>query len=82
MPCCFIEKLIDIPHNISFFLLDPFPRRNEVFRVLSIPIKLRPVFTQATPVDPLPMQLSSTVSPGSVYVRISHSHSATGFSVG
>ena len=48
----------------------------------SIPIKFRPVLMQATPVEPLPMQLSSTVSPGSVYVRISHSHSATGFSVG
>lgn len=40
------------------------------------------VLIQATPVVPLPMQLSSTVSPGFVYVLISHSSSFTGFWVG
>ena len=32
----------------------------------SMPMKFRPVRTHATPVEPLPMQLSSTVSPGAV----------------
>lgn len=40
------------------------------------------VLIQATPVVPLPMQLSNTVSPGFVYVLISHSSSFTGFWVG
>jgi hypothetical protein len=31
---------------------------------ISKPIKFRLVLTQATPVDPTPMQLSKTVSPG------------------
>lgn len=40
------------------------------------------VLIQATPVVPLPMQLSNTVSPEFVYVLISHSSSFTGFWVG
>lgn len=48
----------------------------------SMPMKSRLVFTHATPVDPLPMQLSSTVPPSLVYVSIRYSSKATGFCVG
>ena len=44
----------------------------------SIPMNSRFVWRQATPVVPLPIQQSRTVSPSSVYVRIRYSQSATG----
>ena len=47
-----------------------------------MPIKFRLVFTQATPVLPLPIVKSRTVSPSFVYVRIRYSSKATGFCVG
>lgn len=45
-------------------------------------MKLRLVLTHATPVEPLPMQLSRTVSPSFVYVLIKYSSKGTGFCVG
>ena len=47
-----------------------------------MPMNFLCVLRQAIPVDPLPMQLSSTVSPASVYVSIRYSSRATGFCVG
>src|SRR5574344_983251 len=47
----------------------------------SMPMKLRFVLTQATPVLPLPMQLSKTVSFSFVYVFIKYSKRSTGFCV-
>lgn len=47
-----------------------------------MPMKSLPDLTAATPVVPDPMQLSRTVMPSSVYVRIRYSMSATGFCVG
>ena len=40
------------------------------------------IFTEATPVEPLPIQLSKTISPSSVYVLIRYSNKSTGFWVG
>ena len=48
----------------------------------SMPTKLRFKFTQATPVEPLPIQLSRTVSPSFVYVFMRYSNSGIGFCVG
>jgi hypothetical protein len=47
-----------------------------------MPINFLLVFTHATPVEPLPIALSNTVSPSFVYVLIRYSKSATGFWVG
>ena len=47
-----------------------------------MPMKDRPVLTHATPVVPLPIQLSSTVSPGLVYVLMRYSISAQAFVLG
>ena len=47
-----------------------------------MPIKFRFVLIQATPVEPLPIVKSRTVSPSFVYVLIRYSSRATGFCVG
>ena len=47
-----------------------------------IPMKLRLRRTHASPVEPLPIQLSITVSPSLEYVLMKYSHNAKGFSVG
>src|SRR5699024_1541825 len=49
---------------------------------ISIPVKSRLVFTQATPVLPLPIVKSTTRSPSFEYVLIKSSRSRTGFCVG
>ena len=48
----------------------------------SIPMKRRPVLAHATPVVPLPIELSKTVWPSLEYVRIRYSMSSAGFCVG
>src|SRR5574344_909316 len=55
---------------------------SKYFLSSSMPIKLRLVFTQATPVEPETIQLSKTVSFSSVYFLIRYSSKATGFWVG
>lgn len=53
-----------------------------MFGSFSNPTNRRPERIQAKPVEPLPIQLSRTVSPSSVYVRTIYSIMSTGFWVG
>jgi len=77
----FLKKFSEfIPHsvNTSPILFLPFSNSTGLF---SMSIKSLLVFMQASPVVPLPLVLSSTVSPGSLYVFIISSISNTGFCV-